>query len=381
MGNCCDGNENPHGPRGRDGKGNGGGNGGGAGGHGNGAPGSSYHANGDVDEDIDTTLNTEEASEIARLSRAESVSKLTNEPSQLMITLRRKFIITRAAIQHGINEDVDQFYSEIQESISDMREKDRRRVREWLESVHRALRGRKPTDFPPLPKKVLDAQRAAAAAAATAAATGAAAAAASADADGENRKGTPRYDNASDGGSGHDRMRPSAVARTNSNDSLDMMWTSPHPSIGAESSSGSGLNHQRSNSARSSGASDSVRAVRNGPALMEPNGGTGNSAWGSAMHVPGGAMSDASSGSPSAPSPMSPSAFDTSELASPHLRRADGSVMAVADGDDTSPPRMPLDRRRSLLTHELVSQKNQAENTPEHNRLAVPKQAMDMRSH
>lgn len=101
-----------------------------------------------------TALNTEEASEIARLSRAESVSKLTNEPSTIMITIRRKFIITRAMLQHGINEDVNQFDNEIQESISEMREKDRRRVREWLESVQRALKGRRPSEFPPINQKV-----------------------------------------------------------------------------------------------------------------------------------------------------------------------------------------------------------------------------------
>ncbi len=101
-----------------------------------------------------SALNTEEASEIGRLSRADSVSKMTAEPSSIMMTLRRKFIVTRAMLQHGINEDVDQFNGEIQESIADMREKDRRRVREWLDSVSRALRGRAPSEFPPVnPKK------------------------------------------------------------------------------------------------------------------------------------------------------------------------------------------------------------------------------------
>jgi hypothetical protein len=93
-------------------------------------------------------LTAEEEELAMNLSRIESVAKLTNEPSQMMVNIKRSFFVTRAKLQHGINDDVDQYLDDIKESVPEMRERDRRRVRDWLDTVSKALRNRPAEEIP-----------------------------------------------------------------------------------------------------------------------------------------------------------------------------------------------------------------------------------------
>lgn len=324
MGNCCEGDGiNPHGPK-----------------RGEGGAGDTYRP---AEDDIPTTLNTEEASEIARLSRAESVSQLTNEPSNLMMSLRRKFIITRAALQHGINDDTEQFNGEIQESISDMRDKDRRRVREWLESVQRALRGRKPTEFPPVQRKYLQQQQVAAASAAKSASSAA-----------SNNNSTSSVLSSPGGNSGlipvtgtgkpqreAHHFKPSAAsasasetASTNASDDVDV-WNHSTPDNSIPKSS-----PENSNILRSTGSSASDAELR----PMSPF--TPSDGW--KLASPGSDKSPASKG----------------RAATTTGRGSMGSNRAIADGDDQDVPHVPLDRRASLVANELLGKRRGQSSSP-----------------
>lgn len=72
------------------------------------------------------------------LARQDSISRLTNEPGEISSALRLKYRVVKARIANGIDEDVDQFTDEIEESFPVMRDKDSRRIKRWMDDVARA---------------------------------------------------------------------------------------------------------------------------------------------------------------------------------------------------------------------------------------------------
>jgi hypothetical protein len=83
-----------------------------------------------------SSLATNELRMLDRLSRASTLKgELAVESKPLALSVSRKFILLRASLSNGINDDPAQFQKEIDDAAPELRHFEKKRIRDWLDLV------------------------------------------------------------------------------------------------------------------------------------------------------------------------------------------------------------------------------------------------------
>lgn len=98
----------------------------------------------------DENAPSEEADpdEMDAITRKDSVAVKTSEPSTFVVEMRTKYRVTKAKYVHGVNDDVDQYDSEIRQSFPHVSTRDKARVKQWAEEVCDATGDEGPEPLP-----------------------------------------------------------------------------------------------------------------------------------------------------------------------------------------------------------------------------------------